>query len=61
MVNRTAVGQRIHLLLYVLALQHSQENGVRLRVDEVACVISVVVCGIFRANPVHGIKYQEQY
>lgn len=61
LLNRATIGWRVHLLLYALALQHSQENGVRLCVDEVACVIGVEVCGIFRANPVHGIKYEEQY
>lgn len=30
-------------------------------VDEVACVVGVVVCGVFRANPIHGVKYKEQY
>lgn len=44
-----------------LDLQHSQENGVCLCVDEMACVIGVAVCGVFRANLAHGIKYEEQY
>lgn len=30
-------------------------------VYEVACVIGVVVYGGFRANPIHGVKFKEQY
>lgn len=61
LVNRATIGQRVHLLLYALALQHSQENGVCLCVDEMPCVIGVAVCGAFRANLAHGIKCEEQY
>lgn len=60
LVSQAAAGQRVHHLLEALALQHSQENGACLRVNWVVCVTGVAVCDVFRANPVRGIKYEEQ-